>query len=434
MTWAGGYGRYLQPNFSNKAVKHLSVIAFTHKTTSLKDLSRFFLHEENQDERLQKLKALTGLTELLYISTCNRIEFVIYHTSVVDHNFLKSFFKNFREDWNESEISFAVKHAQVFENDAAVRHLMEVASSLDSMVVGEREIITQVRNAYDRCKQAGLTGDSLRLVIKNVITTAKQVYTETKVGENPLSVVSLAYRKLRSLEVPVNARFIVIGAGETNGNLLKYLAKHGYKNFSIFNRTVSKAEQLAESFNISGQTIKAFALDELASFKNGFDVLITCTSSPQAIVTGNVYSALLNNDREKKILIDLALPADVHHEVISGNDVQYIGLHELKKEAEQNLLDREAEVKAAGRIIDEGIEEFHGQFRTRKVELKMREVPQKIREIKTKAMTDVFATEINSLDERSKEVLLNVMDYMEKKCISVPMIMAKEIILSTSKM
>jgi glutamyl-tRNA reductase len=412
-------------------VKYISVIAFTHKTTSLNDLSRFFLHEENHDERLQKLKVLTGISELLYISTCNRIEFVIYHSSVIDANFLRSFFKNFREDWNESEISFAVEHAQVFENDAAIRHLMEVASSLDSMVVGEREIITQVRNAYDRCRNAGLTGDSIRLVIKNVITTAKQVYTETRVGENPLSVVSLAFRKLRSLNVPVNARFIVIGAGETNGNLLKYLAKHGYRNFSIFNRTLNKAVQLAQSFSNADQKINAFGLDQLAEFKNGFDVLITCTSSPDAIVTGKLFTSLLGKDKQEKIVIDLALPADVHEEVVSGFDVQYIGLNELKKEAEQNLREREAEVKEADRIIDEGIEEFHAQFRTRKVELKMREVPQKIRDIKTKAMTDVFATEINSLDERSKEVLLNVMDYMEKKCISVPMIMAKEIILST---
>jgi len=410
-------------------LKQLSVIAFTHKTTSLSDLSRFFLHEENHDERLQKLKALSGISELLYISTCNRIEFVICHNSIPDYQFLKHFFKNFRDDWNENEISFAVSHAQVYENDSAIRHLMEVASSLDSMVVGEREIITQVRNAYDRCKGAGLTGDCLRLVIKNVITTAKQVYTETKVGENPLSVVSLAYRKLRSLDVPVNARFIVIGAGETNGNLLKYLAKHGYKNFSIFNRTISKAEQLANGFSDASQSCHAYTLDELKSYSNGFDVLVSCTSSPEAIVTGKIYNTLLAGDQNKKILIDLALPADIHNEVQSGFSVQYIGLNELKFEAVQNLREREAEVKEASRIIEEGIEEFRSQFRTRKVELKMREVPMKIREIKTKAMTDVFAAEINSLDDKSKEVLQNVMDYMERKCISVPMILAKEIIL-----
>lgn len=411
-------------------MQQLTVVAFTHKTTSISDLSRFFLHEENHDERLQKLKALSGISELLYIATCNRIEFVFTHSGKADKNFLKSFFKNFRDGWSEEEISFSVSHAQVFENDEAIRHLMEVASSLDSMVVGEREIITQVRNAYDRCKRAGLTGDSLRLVIKNVITTAKEVYTDTRVGENPLSVVSLAYRKLRAMNVPMEARFIIVGAGETNGNLLKYLYKHGYKNFSIFNRTLSKAKDLAENFSDGNKAASAFSLDELHVFKNGFDVLITCTSSPDPIISGVVYKELLQKDTTKKIVIDFALPADVDAEVSSGFSVQYIGLNELKREADQNLREREAEVKEAQRIIDEGIEEFHAQFRTRKVELKMREVPEKIRAIKTKAMNDIFAAEINSLDDRSKEVLLNVMDYMEKKCISVPMIMAKEIILS----
>lgn len=410
----------------------LSVIAFTHKTTPLHDLSRFFLHEENHDERLQKLKALSGISELLYISTCNRIEFVFTHSAPADKNFLKSFFRNFRDDWKEDEISFAADHALVFENDHAVRHLMEVASSLDSMVVGEREIITQVRNAYDRCKRAGLTGDSIRLVIKNVITTAKEVYTQTKVGENPLSVVSLAFRKLRSMDVPASARFILIGAGETNGNLLKYLDKFGYRNISIFNRTLNKAEMLAQSISRGDSHTAAFALDELPKYRGGFDVLVSCTSSPDPVVDKNIFSSLLQGDAAEKIVIDLALPADIHEEVISGLDVQYIGLQELKQEAEQNLREREAEVKEAQRIIRDGIEEFHSQYRTRKVELKMREVPEKIREIKAKAMNDVFAAEINSLDDKSREVLVNVLDYMEKKCISVPMIMAKEIILSST--
>lgn len=412
-------------------MQQLTIVAFTHKNTSLSDLSRFFLHDENHDERLQKLKALCGISELLYISTCNRIEFVFWHTGKPDPSFLKGFFKNFRVDWTEEEVAFAVDHAHVFEGDAAIRHLMEVASSLDSMVVGEREIITQVRNAYDRCKRAGLTGDFIRLAIKNVITTAKQVYTETGVGENPLSVVSLAFRKLRSLNVPHDARFIVVGAGETNGNLLKYLDKHGYKNFSIFNRTLSKAKILAENFSRSGRITDAFSINELSDFNKGFDVLISCTSAPEAIIGKDIYAALLQNEKGNKIIIDLALPADVSDEVISGFDVQYIGLNELKREAEQNLHERESEVAAAMEIINDRIEEFHAQYRTRKVELKMREVPEKIREIKSKAMNDVFVNEINSLDEKSKEVLFNVMDYMEKKCISVPMVMAKEIILES---
>ena len=414
----------------NKAVHQLKVIAFTHKNTSLNDLSRFFLHDENHDERLQKLKALCGISELLYISTCNRIEFVFRHQSKPDHAFLKGFFRNFRDDWTEEEISFAIEHATVFENYEAIRHLMEVASSLDSMVVGEREIITQVRNAYDRCKRAGLTGDFIRLAIKNVITTAKQVYTETRVGENPLSVVSLAFRKLRSLNVPLDARFIIVGAGETNGNLLNYLDKHGYKNFTIFNRTLSNAKKLAGNFSRSGRIADAFLLNELSGFNKGFDVLISCTSAPEVVIDKHIYASLLQNEKGNKIIVDLALPADIAAEVVSGFEVQYIGLSELKTEAEHNLHEREAEVAASQEIINEGIEEFYAKFRTRKVELKMREVPEKIRAIKAKAMNDVFVNEINALDEKSKEVLFSVMDYMEKKCISVPMVMAKEIILN----
>ena len=411
-------------------MQQVTVIAFTHKTTSLNELSRFFLHDENHDERLQKLKALCGLSELLYLSTCNRIEFVFTHPSNPDAAFLNNFFRCFRDDWNEDDVSFAVKHAAVFRNDQAIRHLMEVASSLDSMVVGEREIITQVRSAYDKCKRAGLTGDTIRLVIKNVITTAKQVYTETRVGENPLSVVSLAFRKLRALNPPADARFIIVGAGETNGNLLKYLDKYGYKNFTIFNRTLSKAKLLAEKFSRSNVKAKALSLENLNSYNGGFDVLISCTSSAEPVITSEIYYRLLQNDSGKKLVVDLALPADVDDAVMKSESVQYIGLNELKAEAEQNLREREAEIRLAQDIIDDGMEEFHLQFRTRKVEIKMREVPEKIRAIKTKAMTDVFASEINSLDDKSKEVLQNVLDYMEKKCISVPMLLAKEIILS----
>lgn len=413
-----------------KAVQQLTVVAFTHKNTSLSDLSRFFLHEENHDERLQKLKSLCGISELLYLSTCNRIEFIFRHQGKQDRDYLKTFFRNFRDDWGEEEVAFALNHAHVFENENAIRHLMEVASSLDSMVVGEREIITQVRNAYERCNKAGLTGDLIRLIIKNVITTAKQVYTETKVSENPLSVVSLAFRKLRTMQVDVNSRFIIVGAGETNSNLLKYLEKHGYKNFAIFNRTRSKALRLAESFAGPGGTSSAHSLDELAAFKDGFDILISCTAAPEAIIDEKIYAGLLQNDPGKKIIIDLAMPADVSGEVIRKNNVLYIGLNELKEEAEHNLRERESEVKVARHIIEEGVDEFKIQLRTRKVELKMREVPEKIRAIKTKAMNDVFASEIDSLDEKSKEILFSVMDYMEKKYISVPMVMAKEIILN----
>jgi glutamyl-tRNA reductase len=416
----------------NKELQPLKIIAFTHHTTPLNELGRFFIAEDKLTERLNELKLKAGIDEILYLATCNRIEFVFTHPSKADKEFLQTFFRSFNASWNDEEVDFAVQHASVFEGEEAVRHLFCVASSLDSMVIGEREIITQVRNAFERCKAAGLTGDFLRLLIKNTITTAKQVYTDTRIADNPVSVVSLAFRKLKNMKVQDGARIVVIGAGETNSNLCKYLFKHSYRQFVIFNRTLSKAEKIAEDYNSQGGNVTAYPLAELKNFKNGFDVLITCTGSADIIVTEEIYSQLLNGDTTKKVVIDLAIPADVDTTVMEKHSLRYIGINELREEAERNLSIRQSELSSAQLIIEEGLKEFNSQARIRELELKMRDVPQKIREIKAVALNEVFAGDIESLDEPSRLVLSRVLDYMEKKYISVPMIMAKEIILGES--
>jgi len=424
-------GGYLHQIYKkSQFLETLKVIAFTHKSIPLNELGRFFLNEQNHDERLRQLKVATGINELLYLSTCNRIEFLFTSSETVDGKFLNKFLKGFSNDLTDGELSSAVKSALIYEGEDAVKHLMSVASSLDSMVVGEREIITQVRNAYDRCHAAGLTGDSLRLVIKNVITTAKQVFTDTHIAENPVSVVSLAFRKLRNLNAKSDTRFIIVGAGETNANLLKYMAKHGYKNFAIFNRTLSKAEALAEKFSSNGGEASAHSLDKLNNYSKGFDVLISCTGASEPVITVELFKKLAGNNRNK-ILIDLAIPADIEKEVVAKFPVHYIGMSQLKEEADRNLLQRETEINVAEKIIEAGIKEFQTQLRTRKLELKMSQVPQKIRDIKSKALNDVFAEEIEKMDESAKEVLSRVLDYIEKKYISVPMVMAKALILDS---
>ena len=193
--------RPLHAYLKDSELLQLKTIAFTYKNTPIKELNRFFLHEENRKERLEYLRYTCDLNEIFYVATCNRIEFFFTTAHILDTNFLKNFYKNFRTDWTAEEIDFALNHGEVFEGEEALKHIYRVASSLDSLVIGEREIITQVRKAYDTCKEDGLTGDVLRLVVKSTITTAKQIYTETKIGNNPVSVVSLAERKLREFKL-----------------------------------------------------------------------------------------------------------------------------------------------------------------------------------------------------------------------------------------
>jgi glutamyl-tRNA reductase len=299
-----------------------------------------------------------------------------------------------------------------------------VASSLDSLVVGEREILTQVRTAFEQSIASGLAGDSLRLLLKKIVSTAKEVYTNTEISKNPVSVVSLAYRELRKLNIPLNARILIIGAGVTNSNLSKYLQKHGFNNFTVFNRSLERARELAS--NLKG---KAYSLSSLDEFQQGFDVLVSCTAASDHIINPDVYKKLLGNDPSEKVIIDLAIPYDVDPQVYRQFNCKPILVESLKKAAEDNLLLRREALIDCEAIIDHHLFEFEEMYHTRRVEKAMQEVPKKIREIHDTAINKVFARELSALDSESRETLDKMLQYLEKKYISVPMKMAKEILL-----
>ncbi len=402
----------------------LKIIAFTHKNTPVDKIGQFHLNDEEIANRLTHLKNSCDLHELMYLSTCNRVEFLFTNQQLIDKEFLKQFFTAFAPHFNNEEINHAVQDALVFKGSAAIRHLFEVSSSMDSLVVGEREIITQVRNAYDKCNALGLTGDTTRLAVKFAVTTAKEVYTKTEIANKPVSIVSLAYRKLIEAGIKPDARFIIIGAGQTNTLMAKFLVKHKFGNFSVFNRTLTNAEVLAKELN--GE---AHGLNELKTYQKGFDVLITCTASNEYIVDNSIYNSLLNGDKNQKIVIDLSIPNDIDPEVIQNNAIKLIDIKYLQEVANENLLARKKELHLCDRIIEDKLAEYKAAFKLRQVELAMQEVPEKVKEIRANAIENVFARDIENMDIQSKEVLDKILNYVEKKYISVPMKMAKEIII-----
>ncbi len=408
-------------------MERIKIIAFTHKTANLNDIGKLHIQEDALKSRLEALKKAAALDELFYLSTCNRVEFILSTSQNIDAPFLNNFFAAFDPTWTTAQLNWAVETAQVFTGDDALRHLFYVASSIDSLVVGEREIITQVRNAYETCNTIGITGDLIRLAIKKTIEVAKEVYTHTNIAKNPVSVVSLAYRKLRALNVKQDARFLIIGSGITNSTMAKYLKKHQYSNFTIFNRTLENAQKLAAE--LKG---KAYPLTELTNYKEGFDIIVTCTGASGSVITKEIYTSLVGNDHSKKVVIDLAIPNDLDAEILNSYDINLIAINNLQEVAKENLLAREQELEACKVIVEKNIEDFKQIIRTRKVELAMSEVPEKIKAIRETA-NGVFAKELEGLDAGSKEVLDKILAYMEKKYISVPMKMAKEILIDDLK-
>ena len=405
-------------------IDSLHIVAFTHRNLSVNDIGKLHIEECSQQARLSLLKDKMTLKELMFLSTCNRVEFVMVTETTVDIEFLNSFFHELYPSFNEAETDLFSSEGNVYHGKNAVEHLLSVASSVDSMIVGEREIISQVREAFESSRKMKLTGDLIRILLRHTIETAKKVYTETGIAQKPVSVVSLAYHKLRALNIPLDARILIVGAGVTNTNMSRFLKKHGFTNFNVFNRTFQKAEKLAEVLNGTAHQLPA-----LKKFDKGFDIIITCTSSEEHIITPKIYNHLLQGEKSRKVVIDIAIPQDLHPEIISSHKVIHISVNLLQQISNDNLLSRSNEVQHVEDIISDALEEFNHICRVRSVELAMREVPITVKEIRTTAMTEIFKNELSQMDEDSLETVEKIVGYMEKKYMSIPMLMAKEILL-----
>lgn len=405
-------------------MKYLKVIAFTHKQIELKELGKLVICQENLTEKLQRVKEQFDIPEIFYLGTCNRVAFVMATPQVVDREFARKFFHALNIGLCPGYTEVFLNAASIYEDQDALNHLLRTSCSLESLVVGEKEILAQVRKAYECCREAGLTGDYLRMVMNCTVKAAKEVYTHTNISKNPISVVSLAYRKLRDLKLQPNARILIIGAGETNRNISKYLQKHKYSNFAVFNRTLAKARELA--VELRGE---AYDLAALKTYKQGFDIIITCTSAIEPLITPEIYASLLNGETDKKTIVDLAIPNDTHPDVIAQFPVNFIEVHSLNEVAKKNMQERYQELVNAEKIIEQNIADFIPQLKQRRIEVAMRQVPEKIKEIRHNALNTVFADEVQTLDQHSRDILEKVINYMEKKYISVPMVMAKEIMI-----
>ncbi len=408
----------------SKGLNALHIVAFTHRNLSVNEIGELHIEEDHQQARLTHLKETLSLGELMFLSTCNRVEFTFTTEQIVDHHFLNIFFETLYPSFEIDKVEHFSNSGILFTGIQAVEHQLIVASSIDSMVIGEREIITQVRNAFEASRDMKLTGDLIRLLMRHTIETAKKVYTETSIARKPVSVVSLAYHKLKSLNVPLDSRILIIGAGVTNTNMSKFLKKHGFTNFHVFNRTFEKAQVLANELHGI-----AHPLSDLNTFDKGFDVIITCTGAESHILTDEIYSQLLNGDTSRKVVIDIAIPQDLSPTIIDKYHVTHISVEVLQKISNENLKLRSAEIQHVEEIVSEALYEFQHIQQVRTVELAMRDVPQKVKEIKHTAMTEVFKNELNSMDANSREVLEKIVGYMEKKYMSMPMLMAKEILL-----
>lgn len=409
-------------------LEKLTILAFTHKHFYLSELGKLVVDNDLLEERIRNLSLRIdlGIEEIFYLSTCNRVEFVMATSSDFTNSQIHVLLEHFYAHFSPTQLSNLGQFAKLYKGQDALRHLFQVSCSIDSMVVGEREITRQLRQAYEKATELGYTGDFLRLVMKQTIKIAKEVYTETRIAEKPISVASLAVRKLIDFNFDENVPIVMIGAGETNTLVAKYLKKEGFKNFTIYNRTLEKAELLAES--VGGV---AYPLDELVNHEETVRVIFTCTAAPAPILNRSIWSELKKDNVFPPVIIDLAVPNDVEKELQLVSTLEYINIDSLKIEVDNNLQFREQELEKANDIIEKGLTEFEGILKIRNLERALSSFPSQVKEIKNKALREVFYKELQSVDAETKLLIERMLTYMEKKCISVPIVLAKQTLIGS---
>ena len=402
-------------------LQHFHILTLTHRNAKLKEIGQLvtaFEGEGRLRERLNLLRERGMVDEVYYASTCNRILLLFTSTQPVDEVFKTSLLPVPVDGLRR------LRHLSGID---AIRHLYEVAGSIDSLVVGERQILGQLRESQERCREWGLLGDDLRIICNQAVLAAKDIYANTRIGEKSVSVVSLSMQQLQRHAPSRRARILMIGAGQTNVLVTKFLRKQGYANVTVVNRTLDRAEQLAAGFTNG----KALSLAGLDDYREGFDVLFVCTAAAEAIVSPSRFRALLAGEAaEGKIVVDLGVPADVAEETVRQFPFTYIAIEHLRVLAEENMSFRRREVDLADEIVERHLKETESLYQTRLVERAMAEVPQQIKAVRHNALNKVFRKELETVDPATRELMDRMMLYMEKRCIGIPMKAAREAVLS----
>ncbi len=415
------------------------ILTLTHRHTSLETIGRAVIRsDEHHDPRttLHRLKEHFGWSELLYLATCNRVMYLFYSPTGTSNFKLQTSNSQtsslsaevlaiVRPEFSDHDIAEIAPQMHLLHGAEAIRHLMEVAASMDSLVVGEREVIRQLRDAWDQSYAWGLTGDHLRLLTRFTIETAKEIYTHTGIGQKALSIVGLAFRQMQKSGLSVDARILLVGAGQTNALFAKFLLKHGYRHVTVFNRTAAKAEILAADFDGRG-----LPLDALQHYSEGFDALVVCTGATEPVVTSDLYRHLLGKDMSRKVVIDLSVPNNVDRRVVTEFSTQFIEIDSLREVAQVNLAHRERERGKAEGLIARRIITFRALWHERQVERSLAHVPDEVRAVKERAIHSVYGKEFAQLDPVAQDLVQRMMDYMEKKCVAIPMKAAKAIALN----
>ncbi|WP_372986576.1 glutamyl-tRNA reductase [Marinobacter sp.] len=333
----------------------LVTLGINHRTAPVELRERIAFTPERMEEAFAELRIASGASEAAILSNCNRTELYLAGDDDCAPMVLRWLAGFHNLDAGELE-----EAVYVHRDADAVRHVMRVAAGLDSMVLGEPQIFGQLKDAYALARKHGASGSFLSRMFEQTFSVAKRVRTQTAIGENPVSVayaaVSMAHHIFSDLS---RNRALLIGAGKTIELVAQHLSEAGVKDFVVANRTLERAQSLAEAHGGKG-----IVLSEIPDYLPDVDIIISSTASPLPILgKGAVERALKKRKHRPYFMVDIAVPRDIEPEVASLADVYLYTVDDLRQVIEENIRSREGAAREAENLVTDGVQAFLNQLR-----------------------------------------------------------------------
>ncbi len=395
------------------------VAGLNHKIADVDVREKLAFNGPKLEEGLTRFRELSGVEEAIILSTCNRVEL---YANVGDARKASESIKDFLSEFHNIKRGSLDNALYFYDDTNAVRHVFRVASSLDSMVVGEPQILGQLKDAFDLALSKKTTGILLNKLMKKAISVAKRVRTETRIAENAVSISFAAVELAKKIFTDLSKRvFMLLGAGEMAELAAKHLISTGVKEVLVSNRTFERACELSKEFK--GRPVK---FEEFIQEMVRTDIVICSTGAPTYILTKNQMQKVMRERKQRQVfIIDISVPRNIDPEINDLDNVYLYNVDDLQGVVHANMFERQKEAEKAEKIIEEEIDTFL------KWQSSLDSVPtivalrEKAEEIKKEEL-DKLLHKIPGIGEKEREAIEYMATALVNKLIHPPTAALKE--------
>ncbi|MEB3100400.1 glutamyl-tRNA reductase [Ferviditalea candida] len=401
---------------------HIVAVGLNYRKAPVDIREKFTFSDESLPVALQQLKRTKSILECVILSTCNRTEiYAVVDQQQVCGHYIRSFLAN----WFQIEIGEFADYLTIYEDNEAIRHLFSVTAGLDSMVIGETQILGQVRNAFLLAQKHNATGTLFNMLFKQAITMAKKAHSETSIGENPVSVSYAAVELGKKIYGNFkNKNVMIIGAGKMSELTLKHLHANGVGKIVVANRTLQKAKELAGQF--AGTFCSMGQLEEML-VEQDIDIVISSTGADGYVLTLEQMEPVMKKRKSKPLfMIDIAVPRDLDPRLMDMPNVYLYDIDDLEGIVESNLEQRKREAMKVDKLIEHELEMFHQWYRLLGVGPVIGALQEKANRIHQETMSNMLQ-KLPDLTEREIKVIRKLSKSMLTQMLHDPIMRIKEL-------